>query len=518
MPKIINTAHCKLIGLCCLKGQERDRVYQEWTERFQEHEAFWLDVQENQTAVDMARAATNLIAQQGITHMANSTLVIAVFLDLTAAPNEKLLREVARVAPRLHAALGCNVAVTAEFGYMGVLAFADTDELRGYVQQTVAVNNETPDTLKPLYLVATSPLVLPEDDNCWKAVTVFLDILRREPSPALLIQGGNPDGDVGFLRYGEYDEHKLKQLTTELKKLEKALSADGEDELEKVLKSVYSGIITDIRARFKPDGNYQPLHPDMIVNGAIKRALARSGHLASYENAKNSTWAALSLTGKNLQEIIMEAYSAKIANAGRDLAEYIEKAGVGVQLEMDTIRMTTRLTPDRMSMAAPQPPALPYKEAGWKLEITDYLNAVVEYAAAKVKFEYGTALCEAYKQVPESLYMDKQRDLSTRLGRVETRLKGVMDRTAFIKLAAAGATLPLAAFFPILGGGTQANWVLTRARADYEELDDRCSGTKTAVYFIDEKVGGLKLVDNAPIKALQVLLFNCDDDRLKDLI
>ena len=515
---IINTAHCKLVGLCCLTGEERKRVYREWTERFHEHESFWLDVQEGQTAIEITRNVAQLIREQGIVHMAGTMVVIAAFLDLTAAPNEAMLREIGKVADRLHGALGCNVEVTAQFGYMGELAFADKQELRGYAAQTVAVNHADPNVLRPLYLVATSPLVLPEDDNCWKAVMVFLDVLRRETAPATMIRGGNPAGDIGFLRYGEYDQQKLGWLSSEHARLTKALSGDGEGAMDTLLKEVYSGIVTEIREKYQPNGNAQPLHPDMIVTGAIRQWQAEHGHLASYEAAKNSTWAALALTGKRLQEIILEAYSEMIDNADRYLAKYLEKAGVGVELEKNAPRMELRLTPQRMTSAAPQPPALPYKKSGWTQEINDYLNAVVEYAAAKVKFTYGEALLAAYKQVPQESYAAREKNLKLQLSRVETRLKGVMNRETFISLATSTEALPLACFYPVLGGGHQSNWVLTREQEDFRSLSGMCSGTKTLVYYIDERSGGLKLVDTAPVKALQVLIFNCDEDRLLDLI
>ena len=49
----------------------------------------------------------------------------------------------------------------------------------------------------------------------------------------------------------------------------------------------------------------------------------------------------------------------------------------------------------------------------------------------------------------------------------------------------------------------------------WEELDAACPAV---TYFIDEKFGGLKVLDEAPINALQLLLFDCDDQRLEDLI
>lgn len=518
MPKIINTAYCKLVGLCCVKGQERDRIYREWSERFQEHDAFWLDVNENQTGRDMAKAVTAMIAQQHIGHMVNTTVVIAAFLDLTQEPDLKLLGEVIEVGPWLHKALGCNISLTAEFGYLEQLAFADKDALRTSVKQVEEVNRGKPDSLHPLYLVATSPLIMPQDDNCWKSVMVFLDVLRREPAPASLIHGGNPHGDVGFLRYGEYDEQKLNWLNSEKTRLVKALGNDGDMAFKNVINTACAGIVTEIKNKYIVDGHCHPIHPDMIVTGAIKQALAGKGKLNSYEVARNSTWTAVSMTGNHLQETILEDYSDRIRNAGADLVRYIEEAGIGVGMEKDTDRMISILTPARMTMVPPQPPALKYQKNGCAQEITNYLVSVREYAAAKTKFDYCNALCEAYKAIQTTHYDQKKAGLKEQEGQVDTRLGGLMDRSTFINMAAAGNPLPMSCFYPVLGGGNQMNWVITRTQADAVDLDSLCAGTKTMVYYIDEQSGGLKMVDNAPIKALQILLFDCDDDRLQDLI
>lgn len=518
MPKIINTAYCKLIGLCCVKGPERDRIYKEWNEQFRDHDAFWLDVDENQTGKEMAMAVTEMIARQHVGFMAKKPVVIAAFLDLTREPNPVLLKEIGQVAGWLHGALGCNVSVTAEFGDLRKMAFADKAELRSYVKKAVEVNCETPDSLKPLYLVATSPLVMPEDDCCWKSVVVFLDVLRREPDPASLIHGGNPHGDVGFLRYGEYDEQKLNWLSGEKESIAVTLGKDGDLQLKNLLDGDCNAIAEEIKKNYPVDGTCHPIHPDMIVNGAIKRALASRGKLGSYEAARSSTEFAVSMTGNKLKETILEAYQEKISNAGSDLPRFIEEAGVGLEMQKNRNRMESVLSPGRMTVAEPSMPKLIYKPEGPAGDIAAYLADVRKYAEAKVKFDYCNALCEAYRAIPESQYLEKQKELKEQAGRIDTRLEGMLDRKTFINMVQSGGALPMTCFYPVLGGGKQTNWAIARTAEDAAELDAHCTGSKTSVYFIDEETGGLKTVDNAPIKALQILLFDCDDDRLRDLI
>ena len=52
----------------------------------------------------------------------------------------------------------------------------------------------------------------------------------------------------------------------------------------------------------------------------------------------------------------------------------------------------------------------------------------------------------------------------------------------------------------------------------YGTLGAACTGALVTVYYIDAKFGGLKLLDNAPIKAVQLLQFQFSDERLENLI
>ena len=512
MANDIRTVHCKLISLCSLQGEVRQQVRQEWEERFHEHETFWLDVEESQSGVDMARAVTHLIRNQGIMSMAGKKVIIAAFFDLAHAPNEDLAKEIAQVPALLKGALGCTVALTMEFGNLGEMAFADKDQLRSHVKRIVEVNRENPNDKKQLCLVASSPLVLPEDDSSWKAVMVSLDVLRRLSAPAQAVEGGNPDGDVGFIRYGEYDARKLEELTDRKAKLQTALGKDGETQLRSLIQNELSAMLMEIEENYVVTGSVQPIHPDMVVNGSINRWRAAHGSLPSFEAAKSSTWSAMDLTGQNLLSMIDAGCRERIGNADSHLARLLEQAGVGIQLEADAERMQAILRPEKMTVAPPLAPSLAYKPEGW------YLLGVRRHAAAKAKQDVAQSLLDAYRKIPASVYTDKQSKLTKQLKQVETRLGNIMSRGELINLLPTGAPLPETCFFPILGGGFTASWAICREPADAVDLDAVCGGGNTTVYYIDKNVGGLKLVDNAPIKAVQIVLSNCDDAHLNDMI
>lgn len=518
MANDIRTVHCKLISLCSLQGEARQQVRQEWEERFHEHEAFWLDVEESQSGVDMARAVTHLIRNQGIMSMAGKKVIIAAFFDLAHAPNEELAKQIAQVPALLKGALGCTVALTMEFGHLGEMAFADKEQLRGHVKRIVQVNKQMPNDKKQLCLVASSPLVLPEDDSSWKAVMVSLDVLRRLSAPAQAVEGGNPDGDVGFIRYGEYDEQKLNELSARKTKLQTALSNGGEMRLRSLIQNELSAMEAEIEETYVVTGSVQPIHPDMIVSGSINRWRAQRGSLDSFEKAKNSTWSAMEMTGQNLRGMIAEGCREWIDNADSRLARFLDQAGVGIQLEADTEHMQAILKPEKMTVAPPIAPSLSYKPEGWTKDIEEYLLGVRRHAAAKAKQEVAQSLLDAYRRIPASVYTEKQSGLTQRLNQVVTRLGNIMSREELINLLPTGAPLPETCFFPILGGGFTASWVICREQGDEWELDNVCAGSNTTVYYIDKKVGGLKQVDNAPIKAVQIVLSNCDDAHLNDMI
>ena len=517
MPQDISIAQCKLVGICCLEGSERDKAKQEWEERFLEHEAFWLDAQVGQKASALAKRITVMMSEHEIATLADETVVLAVFLDLTTAPNEELLREISQI-PVILTRLGCHAPIILEFGFLDDVVFGEADVLKENVRRTVAVNCEDLNIRKQLVLVA-SPYGQNQDDSSWKAVMVALDILRRESAPANMVpvDGVNPNNNVGFLRYGEYDERKLRELTEEQEKLRKKLSNGGAMEFRNVLNMALGKIESDIAQRYVVDGNCQPLHTGMKVDGFFAKKNAARGK-EPFASARNSTWNALDMTAKNLKTMIQDAYQAQLDNAAADLKRYIEEADIGIELESDASAMLEMLEPAAVGMAEPMTPNLAYKETGYTSEIDGYLKDVRRYCAAKVRHEYAVKLREAYQAIDPSEYAQRHAVLAKELKNVGYRISMVKDKKTLINLIATGAPLPQANIHIKRGGGNSACWALCRDTQDSAALGAACTGALVTVYYIDAKFGGLKLLDNAPIKAVQLLQFHCSEERLSDLI
>lgn len=491
---------------------------QQWNNRFHEHETFWVDVQPDQTASGIAKMVTQMITAQGIMTLAGQTVVMAVFLDLTQSPKEKLISEILKVPTLLNNVLGCTVPLTMEFGYLDEMAFADKVMLRGNAKQIVHINAEYPQKRIQLCLLAKSPLVQEEDDNSWKAAIVLLDVLRRMSAPASFVPvggGGNPNDDIGFIRFGDYNAKKVERLNTEKEKLAVALGNGGQNELKVAVDSALSAIESDIEENYLINSSCQPIHPHMIVDGFLAKKSAARGRNSQFNMARNATWSALEQTGKNLCSLITEAYQSRIANTDAELAKFIEKAGVGIELEEDSALMSGILQPEKVRIPEPMAPGLAYSETGYTTEIEKYLKDMRHYAAGKVKQAYAQALYDSYRAIDVAQFAEKRAQLNKHLANVNIHLTGLLSRNKFFDMVATEAQLPQATFFPVLGGGSSASFVLCRKQQDHADLNQVCPH-KT--FYIDEKFGGLKTLDESPMMALQLLLFDCDDQRLEDLI
>lgn len=519
MPNNISSVQCKLIGISCLEGRERQRVMQEWEERFHAHDTFWVDAKPGHTSMSLAQTITETARDRDIEIQAGQPALIAVFLDLTCAPDEALLNEIIRVPKVLAKALGCVVPLTLEFGYLAMLAYGDSDELKANVQKIVDINCQDTSRRKQLCLVGVSPAWRTDEDISWKSVMVCLDLLRRSNNPAAMVpvHGANPCSNVGFLRYGEYDQEKLENLTAERDRIERALSDDGNLAFLGEVNEALRRIERDVEANHPVDGNCHPIHPKMYPDGFIEKMAAKRG-ADPFATGRNQTLSALSTTAKHLKQTIMDTYRDQIADAARYLKLYMEKADIGIELESNRKHMEDILTPEPIGMAEPMIPGLAYKESGYAAEIDTYLKDVRRHAGAKCRHDFAKALLEAYRQIPDSEYTQRKTELHRSLDALQHKIDRLMTKKQLIGKITAGDALPKSAFNITTAAGCNAYWALCRDEEIGAELDAAIAGAMASAYYIDATYGGLKMLDNAPLKALQLLQFTCTEDCLRDLI
>lgn len=520
----ISTTKCKLIGISCIDGKERDRVIQAWNSRFHEHEAFWVNAQENQTAETIAQSITAMMRSHGIVSMSEQTVVCAVFLDLIKKPNLELIREIVRVPSVMSSALGCMASFTLEFGFLGEVAFCNKMAVKEHIQDVVDINLQNQAVRTQLCLVATSPLVRIEDDCSWKAAMICLDVLRRDAAPSSLVHfdGENPNNNIGFIRYGEFDKQKLQTLKEEQARLIAALGNGGETALRTAIDMAMGHIETNVANNYPVEGNSHPVHPKMFIESkgikaVFEKKAAQRGD-EPFRSARNSTWNALDATGKHMRNTILASYREQIDHAADYLQQFIQEAGVGIELKSNTKLMTAILEPKPIGVSEPLTPDLAYKENGYVTEISGYLETMRRYAAAKSRRDFAVALLNAYNSIDPSVYVKERATLNQELNNVNIRLSGVISKQDFQDLLTTGGQLPQSSFHPQRPGGNSSCWALCRESADYDALAKGCTGLATTAYYIDSRYGGLKALDNAPMKAVQLLQFQCSDERLNDLI
>lgn len=521
MGKDISTVQCELIGISCLEGSLYDQVRKEWNKRFQKNHAFWVDLPKEQNSTNLLQTIAEVLANQGISTLIGRPIVLVAFLDLTKDFNKELMEQIADIPHQLNNTFGCNVPVMLTFGNLGKMAFADKAVLRQHAAQVVDIHMNNTRTRKQLILIANAPLVQKENDKSWKAAITLLDILRREADPASMLPvagADNPNDDVGFLRYGEFDHMARYHLEEDIRKLTASLSSSGATELHAAVQKELGKIDAGVKTDWDIDPNMQPLHPDMVVDGWMAKNKAKKGKNAQYEAARNATVMALGATGKKMREDILAAYAPMIENAEERLNQYIQESNVGLSLEEDRQQMCSALEITVSQGMMPPLPAFLYSENGYTNEISYYLHCIRDTVVSQVKQNFVKALLEAYKQKPDEYYRAKRHDIQTRLDEAHRQLARYMDKQTLIDKSAAGSSLPDTSFFPMLGGGAQSRFMLCRDPEDEQLLSQACAGTATTVYYIDKQYGGLSELDNASVKSLQLLMFDCGvhlDDLIK---
>lgn len=519
MPINISSVQCKLIGISCLSGDERQKVQKEWESRLSGYDSLWVDAKQNQTALDLIKNITELAREKEFEIMGGQSVLVSVFLDLTKSPDEALLKEIVAVPKELSRILGCVVPLTLEFGYLAMFAFGDREALKANIRKVVDINIQDKTRRKQLCFVGTSPAWNQDEDVCWKPVMVCLDLLRRNSSPAAMVpvEGLDACNNIGFLRYGEYDEDRLHRLHAEKERTECALGDDGSLAFMSELSAALEKIENDVVEKYPVDGKNQPIHPEMFPKGFIETMKAKKGQ-PPFATARTCTLQALKATADSLKHSIFDDYRKQIASAPDYLKKFIENSRMGIGLESDRKKMEELLAPQPLNVMEPLYPALNYNESGYEMEMDSYLKNVRRFAGAKCRYDFAKALLEAYRQIPDEEYIRRKEKLQKENTTVRNQISRLSTREDLIGKITAGDVLPKTAFTVTLAAGHSAYWALTRDMEIGMELDKATAGLMATAYYIDPKFGGLNVRDNAPLKALQLLQFNCNEAILENLI
>ena len=209
---------------------------------------------------------------------------------------------------------------------------------------------------------------------------------------------------------------------------------------------------------------------------------------------------------------ILSYYQEMLKQADERLENLLIQARVGIQLERDAIQMQRLLTPgidNPVSITlrlSPQEDNAP--------NIARELEAERDLVARDIKLKLLEAMRKAYESRKEGYYDEKESDLNKQLNDTNAKLNDLLSDTKLVDLVIGGRSLPRTCFTPILAGGSAFSAIICRDNAGANLLNPYSLSS----YRIDAKHGGLKTIDGAPMKALQMLFFDCNDDRLDDLI
>ena len=522
----ISGIKCKLFGVSFLNDEENARVRKHWNARFSAHTAFFVRGNDERQISSIAQELCAEIQKQGIYTVGGENVILAFFLDFTNPLHEDRIREMASLPGLLTHALACQMAVTLQFGFVGKLAFSDAAVQRENTQLVVAQNidAERHGNRRQLCLVASPTLALDGGYN-WKAVALFLDLMRRQSDPAALIPGtddGKTNNDVGFLSYAEHSASQRTKLENELRHLTELLGDQGGNELRQAVAEKLVEIERSIRSKYHIDAAAFPQHPAMVVENAFlrnNRAKAAKGEYAPYNEARNVLSSALSETARGI-EAELKDYAAELQkSAADDLAEMIDQKAVGIELlEQKRVTLGYLDAPiDQISQA--MIPKLQYTEAGCVAEIAKYLEDSLSHAIMLCKKSYLEALKKAYEVMADKGFSVQRDEYTCQAEQIKQRLTGMCSAEEFYSRAITGNPLVYADFHPYLPNGKRTLSVVVRG-AEMLGIAKGMEGNYTATkcFSVNEKACGTPSLDDAPMKVLGIMFKDCDNENLLDLI
>lgn len=518
----LSALQSKLIGINCLPTREADCVYALWAGRFHGHCAFWVDAASGMSTGEIFDRIRQAIISQDIKSMTGVSCVVAVFLDLTCPPEPALVEALTAVPGQLQAMLGCRVSLVYTFAWLGIMAPDDRAALRNRIASLSRANTKSLTIRRQICLVAQPPLA-DTSTNHWKAAIICLDLLRRKSSPDDILPpvgSGGANNDVGFLRYGEFDDGHLRLLQTRKRELEQALSDSGDQAFRDALCAAYQKLETDITHTIHPDPGAQPLHPGLFVEGWLKRKAAKRGINNEFNQAQRLTQDAILATGKEITDQSLAIAQTMSANAGSLLRQLLDASKVGIALESDRIKMEQFLEPGLQRVDIPTIPALRYQENGYNEEIGEYFRQTLRRSIYLAKCHWAQALLTAYRAITDEDLARRATQYRQELDLVKHELSQTVRESDFYDSARRSGNHLESCFSPQAAttlGGTRRH-LLCREKETALRLTTEYGSPELSINLIGGTAAGLKTLDAAPVKALHILSFDCTPDCLLDLI
>lgn len=515
----ISTEYHTLIGVNCIVGDEKETISREWAKRFSPYKAFLVEVSEQDSVEKIVTGICELIAQQGITSLADKTCVLAVFMDLTGEPKPELLDTLSKISAKLNSLLHCSITTVLQFGYAGLVGLNDSAPIRANIQ-TVVAHNENDPTRTQIVLVS-KPALAALSYSVWLPAIILLDFMRRQPNPAGELPktlDGKTNNDVGFLSYREYNEKIYGELQTEAKRLQDKIGNEHKVQFQNYISKLVNEIADGIDKTYPVDGAFQPQHPDMIVP-KNKEKKAEKGKYDPYNAAARQTESAVEATRRAINDAVKASFALAGAQADRKLREAIDAAGLGLAAAGDRqFMLGTALTFLNPAPERPLSIDLMRYKSDHTPDIDQYLRKVKDFALFEGREMLYSALRRAYEKIDAGEFEKQIAESNAKLKQISAKLQGLLSEEEFFTNADSGM-LTLTSTFSAdgLNEAISRDYFILRG----EELQKKCQMkgySSTIKYYIDEKTGNIQGLDDAPMKVIRLTLLDCTQENLENLI
>lgn len=518
----VTDVKCTLFGICTSE-ELYAQVAQAWKERFAARTAFLVKAKADADALTVVEGILNGIEAEKMAGLGMNTCVLACFFDLTRTVSETQLHETSRIARRLEVALGCNVATTLQFGYVGRAALSDGKTIPQNIKAAVAQNER--DTKRTQLILVASPTLTTTEAAIWRRPMLLLDILRRSVTPTALLPetpDGKTNNDVGFLDYGEYNDGDYKSLQAQIEALELTTGNQGADRFERRLQAYLSEKEEKLRASYAVNAGMQPQHPDMLVpEGGFpnKRKKAEKGSYEPYNTAQTLTANAVFQTGETLHKAVVDCLALSEQETDTLLKSLIDESKLGLGLADDKCRVKQLLTYPGRDESRPAAPVLAYTDEGAVKEIDRYLSTVMTYAIYCARKALYAKLLAAYEKIPDTYFQKELEREKDKLLDVRSRIKEMYTATEFYQRAVFGH-LNLRGELSTADPSAISRSYLTVCGEEFKKLAEEIEGGEVhnvESYYVDPAIGGIQAQDNAPFKILRLTLLDCSDNSLSSL-
>lgn len=468
----------------------------------------------------MAQKIYGSISQAGYNSANGFQVILAMFVDLTAAIDDAYMKALSELPAQLGARLKCSVKLQLLFGFSGMGGLNEGEDVVLMRRNVKALADHNP-YAKGVYLVGV-PAFGGTPEFRWKSVCLYMDLLRRDAAFQRLQAVSHDNGTVGFLRYGEYDEQLLVKLKGKEKALTDHLGTYGHVEFPGALNTRIAAIETAARASFTVDANTQPIHPDMIVTGFWNIHKAKRNNNDEFNRGRAQTLVALRETGDGIVRQIQEFYQQQLGDPKQFLVNLFTESHAGIGFVENRAALESLLKHQLQQIQDAMPPALVYNENGYTEEIAGYLSQKLNFGIYKAKLWLYETLNRTYAALSEQQILKVRTEMQEQLHMVQNNLSHVPSKKQFCDQALGHGDNLDAQFMAIVGASsdTTLKHLVCRKEDDRAWIDSNCymGNQQEARFFIHETMGGLLILDEAPIKAVQALLFDCTESRLEELL